>query len=110
MILRSKHNIIFFFTIFCILFFVPRIVVFAQIAPRTVNYYLSWTIPHEDAQKLADWDMLILDMEQQVKNPDLLKQLRQKNPDIILLAYITPQEILKNARDRKSTRLNSSHT
>ncbi|OIO20012.1 MAG: hypothetical protein CO029_01830 [Candidatus Magasanikbacteria bacterium CG_4_9_14_0_2_um_filter_41_10] len=103
MILRSKHNIIFFFTIFCILFFVPRIVVFAQIAPRTVNYYLSWTIPHEDAQKLADWDMLILDMEQQVKNPDLLKQLRQKNPDIILLAYITPQEILKNASSVDST-------
>ena len=103
MMSHTKHNLIFFFIACCILFFVSRSVVFAQTAPRTVNYFLSWTISPEDAEKLANWDMLILDMEQQVKNPELLKQLRQQNPDIILLAYITPQEILKNASSVDST-------
>ncbi|EKD66931.1 MAG: hypothetical protein ACD_48C00671G0001, partial [uncultured bacterium] len=73
------------------------------VSPKTVNYFLKWQLTSEEVNVLANWNMLILDMEQQVKNPELLKQFRQKNPDIIILAYITPQEILKNASSVDST-------
>ena len=65
--------------------------------PRKANYYLEWHLTPREADELARWDLVILDMENQVSNPDLIRRLRAKNPDIIVLAYITPQEILQNA-------------
>lgn len=66
-------------------------------APRKANYYLAWDISSAKVAELAKWDLLILDMEIQINNPDALRQIRKLNPDIIILAYITPQEIRKDA-------------
>lgn len=61
--------------------------------PKRANYFLSWEMTDSQASELAKWDMLILDMEHQVKNPDKLKEIRRRHPQIIILAYVTVQEI-----------------
>jgi hypothetical protein len=66
-------------------------------SPKLVNYFLSWGLTEAEARQLSEWDMVILDMEIQERSPELLKKLRQWNPDIILLVYITPQEIRTDA-------------
>lgn len=61
--------------------------------PRRANYFLSWELSDEQATELAKWDLVILDMEHQVKNREKILEMRRLNPDIIILAYITSQEI-----------------
>lgn len=61
------------------------------------NYFLSWELTDYQAQELAKFDVVILDMEIQAKRPDLLRKMRELNPRIILLAYITSQEIRQDA-------------
>ncbi|MBI2551955.1 FG-GAP repeat protein [Candidatus Uhrbacteria bacterium] len=65
--------------------------------PRLANYFLHWTISEEEARELAKWDLLILDMEVQYRSPEALKIIRQLNPAIIILAYLTPVEIRDDA-------------
>ncbi|PIQ97123.1 MAG: hypothetical protein COV67_05900, partial [Nitrospinae bacterium CG11_big_fil_rev_8_21_14_0_20_56_8] len=65
--------------------------------PRTANYFLDWQIDTGDIPLLARYDLLILDMETQVTSRAALEELRLRNPDIKLLVYITPQEILAEA-------------
>ncbi len=62
--------------------------------PRLANYFLKWEINKEEATQLAKWDLLVLDMETQENSPESLKLIRRLNPDIIILAYITSQEII----------------
>lgn len=66
-------------------------------APRKANYYLAWEIPSSKVTELAKWDLLILDMETQVRSLASLKKIRELNPNIIMLVYITPQEIRTDA-------------
>ncbi len=61
--------------------------------PKLANYYLTWHIPDHDVEDLAKWDLLVLDMEVQHNSLDNLKRIRQLNPDIMIFAYITSQEI-----------------
>ncbi len=61
--------------------------------PRLANYFLNWTISDTEAINLAKWDLLVLDMEVQEKSRAQLQKIRQLNPDIKILAYITSQEI-----------------
>lgn len=62
--------------------------------PKLANYYLAWSIKNEDeAKELAKWDLLVLDMEVQTYSLENLKLIRKYNPDIIILAYVTSQEI-----------------
>ncbi len=75
----------------------PRISSALRTAPKRANYFLGWEIPAGKVSELAQWDLLVLDMETQVKSLDAIKRIKQLNPDIILLAYITPQEIKKDA-------------
>lgn len=65
--------------------------------PRLANYYLDWDLSEARAQELAKWDVVILDMEIQYRSPSLLQKMRKWNPDIVLLVYITPQEIRTDA-------------
>lgn len=65
--------------------------------PRLANYYLAWNLTDSDVEQLATWDLVILDMENQVTNPDKLRKLRELNPHIVLLAYVTSQEIRDDA-------------
>ncbi|TSC84892.1 MAG: Uncharacterized protein G01um101413_276 [Parcubacteria group bacterium Gr01-1014_13] len=70
--------------------------------PKKANYYLNWEIPYSKITELAKWDLLILDMETQVKSLGALKKIRELNPDIIMLVYITPQEIKTDAASGSS--------
>ncbi len=69
----------------------------AEEFPKTANYFLKWSMTAAEMEELSKWDVLVLDMEQQIQNPQYLKELRKRNPDIMLLAYITPQEIRTDA-------------
>jgi hypothetical protein len=64
--------------------------------PKIANYFLKWNISEQEAIELANWDLLILDMEVSFNSPDKIIKIRQLNPDVIILAYITSQEILEN--------------
>ncbi len=66
---------------------------FAKSAPILANYYLRWDLPSSEIENLAKWDLLILDMENQVTNPEKIKKIRQLHPGIKILAYVTSQEI-----------------
>ena len=65
--------------------------------PRKANYFLNWEISDSQATELAKWDLLVLDMETQITSLPQIKKIKKINPDIIMLAYITPQEIRKDA-------------
>lgn len=67
---------------------------FSQLSnPRLANYYVNWDLKAEDLSALSQWNLVILDMEHQVKHPEFIKKLRELNPSIIILAYITSQEV-----------------
>jgi hypothetical protein len=61
--------------------------------PRLANYYLNWDISSSAVSELAKWDVLVLDMEVQHNSLANLKKIRELNPNIIILAYITSEEI-----------------
>ncbi|MCX6779061.1 MAG: putative glycoside hydrolase [Candidatus Magasanikbacteria bacterium] len=65
--------------------------------PKRANYFLSWELSDATAQDLAQWDLVILDMEHQIKNPTKIKKMRELNPNIIILAYIASQELRDDA-------------
>lgn len=86
------------------LFFVTSVVAFPVSAshqvrefPKNANYFLKWTLTESEVRDLAKWDVVILDMEVQARQPEMLKKMRELNPDITLLAYITAQEIRGDA-------------
>ncbi|MFA6995174.1 MAG: putative glycoside hydrolase [Patescibacteria group bacterium] len=76
-----------------------RAVVLKDDYPRLANYFLKWEISDTEALELAKWDVLILDMEVQENSRDQLIKIRELNPRIIILAYITSQEILDNINE-----------
>ncbi|MCR4279912.1 MAG: putative glycoside hydrolase [Candidatus Komeilibacteria bacterium] len=61
--------------------------------PRLANYYLRWQITEHEAVALAKWDLLILDMQNQFTSLSALRKIRESNPDIKILAYLTAQEV-----------------
>ena len=73
---------------------VTRAVTLPAAYPRLANYFLKWEISNSEAKELAKWDLLILDMEVAANSRPQLLKIRQLNPNIIILAYITSQEIL----------------
>lgn len=68
-----------------------------DVFPKKANYFLKWEITDDEAQELAKWDLLVLDMETQEKSRTQLQKIRALNPNIIMLVYITPQEIRRDA-------------
>ena len=65
--------------------------------PKKANYFLKWSLNDDEVKELSKWDLLVLDMENQVTNPEKLVQLKKLHPGIILLAYITSEEIRTDA-------------
>ena len=65
--------------------------------PKTVNYFLHWSITESEARDLARWDFLVLDMEVQENSPSELSLIRQLNPKIKILAYITSQNLFDSS-------------
>jgi len=62
--------------------------------PHLANYFLKWTIDASEVAELAKWDLLILDIEVSQNSRANLEKIRQLNPDIKILAYITSQEVI----------------
>lgn len=56
--------------------------------PRLANLYLKSPLTDDEIDRLADWDTVVLAMSVQDTNPDAFKRLREKNPDIIIIAYV----------------------
>ncbi len=65
-----------------------------SVYPRLANYYLKWELSDDEARQLAKWDLLVLDMEVQENSPEAIDLIRKLNPQVIILAYITSQEII----------------
>ncbi|KKU14155.1 MAG: hypothetical protein UX20_C0005G0003 [Candidatus Magasanikbacteria bacterium GW2011_GWC2_45_8] len=69
--------------------------------PKRANYFLSWDLSEAQARELSRWDLVILDMEHAARNPEKIRLMRSLNPSIIILAYITSQEIRDDALEQK---------
>lgn len=61
--------------------------------PRLANLYWRNPIDSETAKELAKWDVLVLDMTAQTYSADAIKQIKQLNPKIIILAYTSAIEM-----------------
>jgi hypothetical protein len=81
-----------------ILFLLPLKPVFGQTNayPKLANYFLGWEIKPTETNNLAKWDLLVLDMEVQENSLLELRKIRQLNPDIKILAYISSEEANPN--------------
>lgn len=76
--------------------FVPRVVQAAfpdPTTPKTLNLYLGYLITDQAVVELAKWDMIVLDMDQQFQFPQQVRRIRQLNPNIKILAYVSAGEI-----------------
>jgi len=67
--------------------------------PRLLNYFLKWEISDSEAAELSKWDVLVLDMEAAENSKSQILKIRELNPNIIILAYITSEEIIQNIDD-----------
>ncbi|MDD4994913.1 MAG: putative glycoside hydrolase [Patescibacteria group bacterium] len=62
-------------------------------APRLANIFLHWSVADDKARDLAEWDVVILDMDIQTSNPSAIDTMRRINPDIKIFAYIPLVEV-----------------
>ncbi len=67
-----------------------------QGSPRVINLFLNWWLPEEDLPRLAKYDALVFDADQAARYPERVRRLRELNPKIIILAYVTSEEIADN--------------
>jgi hypothetical protein len=98
--LITKHRVLIFLLTFVfssVFFPLEKVLAISSDFPKLANYYLSWDMDDAKAIELSKWDLVVLDMEIQLRRPELIRKMRSLNPQIILLAYITPQEIVKDA-------------
>jgi hypothetical protein len=65
----------------------------SQAAPKLLNLFFNWQIAEDDPAKLAKWDIVVLDMDQQARFPSKLREIKRLNPSIKLLAYVSASEI-----------------
>jgi hypothetical protein len=91
--------------IFSFLLLFPLNYILADKKPKIANYFLNDQIYEHEIEALAKWDVLILDMEMQRNNPQALLEIRKTNPNIILLAYISSQEIYSDLSKRPTSSL-----
>lgn len=80
-----------------LLFLLPQLALAASLPtgyPRLANYFLKWSISDQEAADLSKWDLLILDMETANNSRRQLLKIRENNPQAIILAYVTSQEIV----------------
>ena len=90
-----KKTVLILIIFFCL---VPTYFVRAQEKnPKTVNYFLHWSITESEARELAKWDFLVLDMEVQENNPSELRLIRQLNPKIKIIAYISSESLFDSS-------------
>ncbi|MBI4408034.1 MAG: VCBS repeat-containing protein [Candidatus Kerfeldbacteria bacterium] len=61
--------------------------------PRLGNYFLDPDISDSEATELAQWDIVVLGLETHYTSPQAFEIMKAANPDIILLAYVTSEEV-----------------
>lgn len=94
--MNKNFRKIILFLFFLIFFLLPEkssAITIKNTYPKIANYFLKWTIADYEVSELAKWDLLILDMEVQENSRSNLRKIRELNPNIIILAYITSQEV-----------------
>ncbi|MFA5129293.1 MAG: putative glycoside hydrolase [Patescibacteria group bacterium] len=64
-----------------------------QDAPKLINLWFDWQITDSDVQALSKWDVIVLDMDQQMRFPDKMRAIKRLNSNIKLLAYIDSSDI-----------------
>ena len=87
---------------FILIFFLPlsvKAATFKSTYPRLLNYFLKWEISDSEVAQLSKWDVLVLDMEVAENSKAQLLKIKELNPNIIILAYLTSQEIIQNIDD-----------
>jgi len=67
--------------------------------PQLANIFQKWHLSEEEARDLARWDVIVLDMEVAQNTPREFALLRSLNPSAKLLAYVTSQEIRRDAAE-----------
>ncbi len=71
----------------------PNFVLATASNPKLYNHFIRWDVSDEQARELSKWDVVTLDMEVQHTSPNSFKIMRELNPDIKILAYVTSEEI-----------------
>lgn len=67
-------------------------------APPIANWNFKWSIDSNDeVETLSEWDVLIIDVENEHFSRERLQQLKEANHDIVLLAYISMTDIRPDA-------------
>lgn len=61
--------------------------------PKLLNLWFGWFLTPENIQELKKWDLVVLDMDMQVRNPDGIRELRRLNPKIKIIAYVDSSNI-----------------
>lgn len=64
-----------------------------QTPPKLVNFFLGYEIKPEDPAKLAQWDIVVLDMDQTFQFPERLREIKRINPKVKLLAYVNSSDV-----------------
>ncbi len=69
-------------------------------AAKIVNWNFKWSVDSDaEAKELAQWDVLIIDIESGLYSHDRLVQIKKLNPDIKILAYFSFVDIRPDAGD-----------
>lgn len=61
--------------------------------PKLANYYLNPTVPKSEHERLAKYDLVILDVDAHTIDPALFKKLKEINPNIKTFAYLPSQSV-----------------
>ncbi len=67
--------------------------------PRIANWNYSWDVEASEVETMAQWDLLIIDIEAAHYSPERLREIKELNPDIKILAYISLLDIRADAAD-----------
>jgi hypothetical protein len=62
-------------------------------SPKLINFFLGYEIKPDDPAKLAQWDIVVLDMDQSFQFPERLREIKRINPRTKLLAYVDSSDI-----------------
>lgn len=62
-------------------------------SPRVLALFFGWNVTSEDVSKLSRFDVVVLDSDQQVLNPDKIRELHRLNPGMKILAYVASEDL-----------------
>lgn len=68
-------------------------------SPQISNWWFKWDMSESEMEQLARFDVILVDVENQIYAPERLKKLKQLNPEIVILAYISMSDIRPDASD-----------